>query len=242
MKPMYNRSFDEAKHNNETELFWNSFRENIRCREYLDKQIAECFDGYHLPGICVENCVNEFGYDRTMWVIANTILERKGDGRFHRENTEWAKHFNIPKSSRNYEFALNSHSCLVDGVADYVREMYAKLNLFSGKHIVQSNEPQDYTGKLLIIRADVLQEENRTPENQLFLASGGFGCSPDKIGRKVMGKFLVDGEKTHFYRQDFIGVIADAYVPQWAKEKLEQLNAPSEQQEAAPENDITLNM
>ena len=94
---------------------------------------------------------------------------------------------------------------------------------------MKSDEPQDYTGKLLIIRPDVLKEESRTPENQLFLASGGFGCSPDKAGRKVMGQFLIDGEKTHFYRQDFIGVIADEHIPDWAREKLSELSNEQEQ-------------
>ena len=176
----------------------------------------------NLPDECAENVVNEFGFDRTFWVIANTILERKGDGRFHRENIDWARNFNIP-NSRNSEFAQNSHSCIVDGLAGQVQKMYAKLNLFSGKHIVQSNEPQEYTGKLLIIRDTALKEEFRTPENQLFLAESGFGCSPDKIGRKVFGQFLSDGEKTHFYREDFLGEIADEHIPKWVRERLAEL-------------------
>lgn len=178
----------------------------------------------YLPDECAENAVNEFGYDRTMWVIANTILEREDDDRFHRVNREWAEHLHIPNDRRNYEFALNSHSCIVDGLADDVRKMYAQLNLFSEEHIVHSDEPQDYTGKLLVIRDTVLKEEFRTPENQLFLASSGFGCSPDARGRKVYGRFLNDGEKTHFYREDFVGVLADEHTPDWAKDKLAELS------------------
>lgn len=190
----------------------------------------------HLPNECVENTVKEFGYDRTMWVIANTIQERKGDGRFHSRNTEWAKRFNIPDAHRKYEFALNSHSCLVDGAADDIRKMYAELNLFSGEHIVRSDEPQDYTNKLLILRDTSLKEEYRTPENQLFFATGGFGCSPTASGRKVFGQFLSDGEKAEFCRQDFIGAIADEFVPDWAREKLEQLDQEHEQsQDNSPE-------
>ena len=57
-----------------------------------------------------------------------------------------------------------------------------------------------------------------------------------------MGEFLADGENTHLYREDFVGVIADEHIPEWAKAKLEQRNAPNEGQETAPENDIQLNM
>lgn len=241
MKPLYKFSFSEAKRNGEMEECRESFRENIRCRDFLDKEISEKFDGMYLPSECAENAVKEFGYDRTMWVIANTVLERDGDGRFHSKNRDWAKSLNIPKENRNYEFELRSHSCMVDGLAGQVQEMYAKLGLFSGKHIVQSDEPQDYKGKLLIIRADVLKEECRTPNNQLFLANSGFGCSPTSSGRKVYGQFLSDGEKTQFYRSDFVGVISDEHIPDWAKEKMEQIQTQQEQ-ETAPDQTINLNM
>lgn len=115
-------------------------------------------------------------------------------------------------------------------------------SLFDGSHAVQSDEPQNYKGKLLIIRAESLKEEYRTPENQLFLASGGFGCDPNASGRKVFGKFLSDGEETHFYRSDFVGILSDEHTPQWAKEKMEQLTSQNEEQKAAPENNINLNM
>ena len=36
---------------------------------------------------------------------------------------------------------------------------------------------------------------------------------------------LKDDENTHFRRSDFIGVIKDECVPDWAKEKLEALNS-----------------
>ncbi|MDE7278288.1 MAG: hypothetical protein K2N26_00970 [Oscillospiraceae bacterium] len=115
-------------------------------------------------------------------------------------------------------------------------------SLFDGSYAVQSGEPQNYKGKLLIIRAESLKEEFRTPENQLFLASGGFGCDPTASGRKVCGKFLSDGEETHFYRSDFGGILSDEHTPQWAKEKMEQLASQSEEQKTASENNINLNM
>lgn len=115
-------------------------------------------------------------------------------------------------------------------------------SLFDNSHAVQSDEPQNYKGKLLIIRAEILKEEFRTLENQLFLASGGFGCDPTASGRKVFGSFLSDGEQTHFYRSDFVGIIADEHIPEWAKEKLERLASQSEEQKTVLENNINLNM
>lgn len=232
MIDLYRYSVERAKHDGELDIWRESFNENIRCKKFLDEQIAKNFDGFHLTVDFLEDSVKEFGYDRTMWVIANTIVKRKGDGRFHKENCEWAKQFNIPKNDWNFTFALDSHSCLVDCLAKDIQKMYAELGLFTREHIIKSDEPQDYTDKLLILRDTSLVEEKRTPENQLFLASGGFGCSPGKTGRKVLGQFLSDGEKTHFYRQDFIGVIADEHIPDWAREKLEQMTENSEQSQS----------
>lgn len=236
MIPLYRYSAERAKNDGELDTWRESKKENIRCRDFLDEQIAKRFDGLTLPSDCVKNTVKEFGYDRTMWVIANTIQNRKGDGRFHSQNTEWAKRFNIPDTGRNYEFAMKSHSCLVDGSADDIRKMYAELNLFSGEHIVRSDEPQDFTNKLLILRDTSLKEEYRTLENQLFFATGGFSCSPTASGRKVFGHFLSDGEKAEFCRQDFIGVIADEHISDWAREKLAEMSEDNEQsQDNSPE-------
>lgn len=137
MKPLYKQTFEQAKRDGEINDFRESLRENIRCRDFLDNEIKEKFDGMHLPNECAENAVKEFGYDRTMWVIANTILERTGDGRFHNQNVDWAKSQSIPQSSRNYEFALRSHSCIVDGLAGQIRDLYEKLEQ------IQSQQEQE---------------------------------------------------------------------------------------------------
>ena len=60
----------------------------------------------------------------------------------------------------------------------------------------------------------------------MFLAESGFGCAPGARGRKVFGRFLKDGEETHFQRNDFIGILKMEYLPEWAKEKLNELQQP----------------
>ena len=70
----------------------------------------------------------------------------------------------------------------------------------------------------------------------MFFATGGFGCSPTASGRKVFGHFLSDGERGEFCRQDFIGIADIKHIPDWAREKLEQLNQEHEQsQDNSPE-------
>jgi hypothetical protein len=75
----------------------------------------------------------------------------------------------------------------------------------------------------MILRPSALNEQYRSREYQYFLADSGFGCNPDKLGGKVFGRFLTDGESTQFRRGDFLGE-ADSYgLPDWAKKKLQEL-------------------
>ena len=87
-------------------------------------------------------------------------------------------------------------------------------------------EDKEYAGKLLILRPEALKEEYRKPFFQYFYAQSGFGCYADKLGGKIYGKFLVDGEETHFRRNDFLGVADTEKLPQWAKTRFENLASP----------------
>lgn len=245
-KSIYRHSFYEAKRLNELDKWRESFAENQRCRDFIDEMVRENYDGMHIKGEIPQKTVAEFGFDRTRWVLANHIQHYDYDGRISPQNKAWASDIYIQRPEEwelkkdpyirdhNTSFLLNSHNTLVDYLADQVQQMYAALNLYDHRHRVQGNiHEQDYTGKLLILREDVLKESCRTPENQLFYAQSGFGCSPAASGRAVFGQFLIDGEKTRFNREDFIGICDERYLADWAKEKLTEIcssDAPDESQ------------
>ena len=88
------------------------------------------------------------------------------------------------------------------------------------------DDENEFAEKLLILKPEVLKEEFRQPFFQYFYAQSGFGCYPDKLGGKVFGRFLADGEKAQFRRSDFLGVADPEKLPQWAQKRLEQLTAP----------------
>lgn len=54
----------------------------------------------------------------------------------------------------------------------------------------------------------------------------GFGCNPHAIGRSVRCTCLGDGEMTRWNRNEFIGILDDQFLPEWAKTKLAELTAP----------------
>ena len=63
----------------------------------------------------------------------------------------------------------------------------------------------------------------------MFLAEGGFGASPNSRGRKVYGCFLKDGEKTYYNRDEILGVLKEEFLPEWAAEKLAEMENPAEE-------------
>ncbi|MEG2719709.1 MAG: DUF3849 domain-containing protein, partial [Oscillospiraceae bacterium] len=178
-----------------------------------------------------KNACREFGIDRVKWVLANTVQHADWDGRYRPHNKEWAKQTYIPRNAQNdntTEFILNSHPEIVNGLIDQYCKFYDSLNLFDKSHCVDGSRDMDYQGKVLILNPSILKDECKTPYDQLFYANiGGFGCKPDNHG-KVMGQFLNDGEKTNFHRNDFLGIIDEKYLPDWAKGKLAELESPTE--------------
>ena len=65
-------------------------------------------------------------------------------------------------------------------------------------------------------------KEHAGPGNQLWLAHDGFGC-PHAIGRSIRCTCLGDGEMTRWNCTDFVGVLKEEHLPDWAMEKLAEL-------------------
>ena len=80
--PLYPYSAKDAMKRGEIEKWRESFRENCACAGGIDILIRENFDGMHLKDGTVEKIVELYGYKRVEHVLANTVQERRGDGRF----------------------------------------------------------------------------------------------------------------------------------------------------------------
>ena len=230
---LYLGSVSEARQYNELDKWRESRRHNIACKQAIEEAIREGFDGMHLDHDCAKSVIEAYGYKRVGWVLANTLQEKEYDDRFSRRNREWAASASIPPSNRNYEFAVESHPAVLDGFVDEFREALAELHMFDLSHC-DSLTGQELEGKVLVMSPYALKESYWTPENQLWLASGGFGCGPTASGRAVYATCLGDGEETRWNREDFIGILREEHLPEWARERLKQI-----QQEAASATNMT---
>ena len=62
---VYPYSAAEAERRNEIELWRESFRENIACKEAIEQTIRNGFDGMHLSEDCAQTVIGQFGFKRT---------------------------------------------------------------------------------------------------------------------------------------------------------------------------------
>jgi hypothetical protein len=79
---------------------------------------------------------------------------------------------------------------------------------------------ESLTGKLVVIKPEVLSSEYQTADHQLKIVQGGFGANTDARGKAVFCKDLYSGKETRFERYDIAGVIDPVKLPEWAKKKL----------------------
>ena len=74
---------------------------------------------------------------------------------------------------------------------------------------------ETYENKFVIIAPEFFKPEFRSAKYQLFLAKGGFGCDPNKIGNAVFG---ADCEES--YRQErynILGIAKEAAIREWER-------------------------
>lgn len=67
----------------------------------------------------------------------------------------------------------------------------------------------DLTGKIVVMKENILQPQYRTVGNRLHKATGGFGCNPSSMGRAVFTECIADGEHSRWDRSDFEGWITE---------------------------------
>ena len=219
---LYLGSVSEARRQNELALWRASHLENIACKQAIEEAIRRGFDGMHLSHDCARGVIEDFGFKRVGWVLAATIQLKPEDGRFSRRNKEWAAATFIPRSDRNYEFMVESHTGVLDIFVNEFREAQDALGMFTRSHC-DDMTGHELEGKVLVMSPFTLKESYWAPENQLWLATGGFGCAPNAAGRAVYATCLGDGEQTRWNRSDFIGILREEHLPDWARESKAEL-------------------
>ena len=106
------KALEQAKMEHETK---------VACKNAIEKAIAERFDGYRLPKDTAEGVIQEYGSERVSYVLANSVMHKRQDGRFSTENKEWAKAIEPYAMVKNEDMVVDSHPAVLNGFINQTR-------------------------------------------------------------------------------------------------------------------------
>ncbi len=126
---VYRQSITYARQHDEVQQYRESYRLNERFGDEINGAIALHYDGMYLDDGAVEQVVEQYGLERTKYILAAAIQLRDGDGRISRTNEAWANSVRPIKDMDErgfdracYYASLQAHSCVLDGFANQVRK------------------------------------------------------------------------------------------------------------------------
>lgn len=174
---VYMHSATYARENNELPEYRASYKANEACRDAIDAAISKHYRNNILDRAAVQEVAAQFGFERMLYVVANTIRHKDWDGRISFGNKQWAKSFPVVQDiggmgdDRTTGFVSNSHPGLFDVFAQEARHAYMLTQPLKATDIKQ--EAERILGKLQA------QREPNSPNGTHFMVE----ISPDFLAR-----------------------------------------------------------
>ena len=175
--PIYPHSAAYAREHDELPEYRASYKAHTACRDAIDAAISQHYRDNILGSAAVRDVVEQFGFDRTLYVLANTVQHKDWDGRISQNNKQWARDFPIVPDingmgdDRTIGFIANSHPGLLD---IFVREARHEFLLTQPLTVTDiRDEAARILGKLQAPR------EPNSPSGTHFMAE----VSPDFLQR-----------------------------------------------------------
>lgn len=174
---IYLHSAVYARENNELPEYRASYKANVACRDAIDAAISKHYRDNTLSRAAVQEVAAQFGFDRMLYVVANTIRHKDWDGRISFDNKQWAKSFAVVHDiggmgdDRTIGFVANSHPGLFDLFAEEARHAFLLTQPLKAAEIKQ--EAARILSKLQA------QREPNSPNGTHFMVE----ISPDFLAR-----------------------------------------------------------
>ena len=113
--------------------------------------------------------------------------------------------------------------------------------VMTAAHCIENTQGADFTGKVLIVKADALMPEYRDSESQIVKCTHGNGARPDAKGTSIFCKELASDKTVVYYRHEIEGIANTEKLPAWAKRKLAEREAEQvKQKQKLPEKKPSL--
>jgi hypothetical protein len=123
---VYMLPVEAARENGELPAYRESWKLNQVCAIRIKDAINERYTGdyhYNLPA-ALRTVTAEYGMERVLVVLANSVDYKDYDGRFSHDNKVWAKSIQLPQMPREQRssFVCETHPAILDGFINTVRK------------------------------------------------------------------------------------------------------------------------
>jgi len=209
--------------------------DRIKAEYYIARSSGRDSDEIHAMTCFFQDNVGEFSHNFTDYL---TTLEKPlaaliemSPFSLATENKEWM--YNEELAHESIEFMENEVNDRLHNWADKV--------ILTEKHCIADTHYADFTGKLLVVKADALMPEYRDAESQIVRCTHGNGAHPNAKGRSIFCKELASDKTVVYYRAEIEGIADYKTLPAWAKRKLAEQTAEKQAQKTkSPEKTPSL--
>lgn len=222
---LYTDSFDSAKANNEVDMWRASVAANIDCARFIEETIEAEYDYPRLSADCAKKVISVFGFNRVKYILKYNMQHfPKDDPRCSKENKRWGEDLSVPEQNERTEYLIKSHPILLNAFVNQTKREWEALHLWKEQDCVPL-EGFDLQKRLLVLKPELLRDEHKNPDDQLIyvleedseILKQMFASS--KVLNGVYGVFVEAGLSLLFKRSDFIGILKDEHIPNFAREK-----------------------
>ena len=132
--PLYMHTITYAMEHGRADDYLESRKLNLDCKNAIEDAIRENFDGLHLAHDAAKGIIEEYGAERVVFILANTVQHLEHDGRFSIGNKAWAKGYEIPENinrgmDMNADYVVSSHPAVLDGFIGFARDAIREQEL-----------------------------------------------------------------------------------------------------------------
>lgn len=132
--PLYTHTITYAMEHGRADDYLESRKLNLDCKNAIEDAIQENFDGMHLAHDAAKGVLEEYGAERVVFILANTVQHLEHDGRFSIGNKAWAKGYEIPENinlgmDMNADYVVSSHPAVLDGFIGFARDAIREQEL-----------------------------------------------------------------------------------------------------------------
>ena len=132
---------------------------------------------------------------------------------------------------------------ITEGIEKIKQEQarFGDLSILTKDDVETIKPDTSIKNKVVVIRPDCLIHESQYSQKQLYFVESGFGVEGNSRGRSVFCRSISDDSKVRFDRKDVLGVIRSDKIPDWAKEKINEIQkAVSSPVTASPVNLLSM--